>query len=482
MARILALRFEEVTSDLISHSQQGFIKGRNIAKNIRKTEEIIAYTKKSKKKALIVTIDFDKCFDRVEFKSIEGALRYFNFGERFISWVMLLYRNCKLCTQNNGYFSSWFDKTRGCAQGCPVSPTCFLYCSEVMTHLIKQRTSIKGICINQLEEILAQFADDTSIFLEWDQESLNQLCEVLSIVETNIGLKVSYDKTSLYRIGSLTKSEARLYTTQNFKWNNENIDTLGVKIARDGTKVPQNFEDIVNKLENVCNDWRNRTLTLMGKVLIVNSLMGSLFVYKMSSMLKLSKTEISTVEKIMHNFLWGGRRARISMKTLQKNRQQGGLRLVDLTAKQKALQVKWVFMAEEDPFLNECMYNNLNRTLKTDIWLCNLHPKHVKKLFDDSFWLDILEAWCEINYREEYESKNQVLSELLWFNSKLCIENKPFLFVKWFQNGIRTVEDIVDARGNLISIESIEAKWGFKPMWLDYNSLKMAFPEIWKFG
>ena len=234
LARILAIRFESVTQDLISPCQQGFLKNRNIACNIRKTAEVIAYTKKRRQKAIIVTIDFDKCFDRVEFNSIAGALRYFNFGTQFTRWIMLLYQDCLLCTQNNGYVSDWFAKTRGCAQGCPVSPTCFLFCSEVMTHLIKQHSSIKGISINELEEILSQFADDTSLFLKWDQDCLNALCEVLSQIEANIGLRVSYDKTTLYRIGSLSKTSARLYTAQDFKWSNDDIHVLGVYLACDG--------------------------------------------------------------------------------------------------------------------------------------------------------------------------------------------------------------------------------------------------------
>ena len=57
--------------------------------------------------------------------------------------------------KNAGHLSNMFNKTCGCSQGCPVSPTAFLYCSETMSHLIKQNSSIKGIAINGLKEVLS---------------------------------------------------------------------------------------------------------------------------------------------------------------------------------------------------------------------------------------------------------------------------------------------------------------------------------------
>ena len=42
------------------------------------------------------------------------------------------------------------------------------------------------------------------------------------------------------------------------------------------------FEPNIAKMENVVNLWFNRQLALMGKVLLVNTLMSSLFTYKMS--------------------------------------------------------------------------------------------------------------------------------------------------------------------------------------------------------
>ena len=42
------------------------------------------YAEEEQLEALIITLDFEKAFDRVEMKALEGTLKLFNFGEEFI--------------------------------------------------------------------------------------------------------------------------------------------------------------------------------------------------------------------------------------------------------------------------------------------------------------------------------------------------------------------------------------------------------------
>ena len=69
-AKAIANRLGEVLGDLISKNQYGFVKGRSIFRNIHRTVEIVSHLNKSKKPKIVVQIDFEKCFDRVEFNSI----------------------------------------------------------------------------------------------------------------------------------------------------------------------------------------------------------------------------------------------------------------------------------------------------------------------------------------------------------------------------------------------------------------------------
>ena len=124
LSKALALRLKEILSDIISEDQTGFMEGRSIASNLRKTIEVIEYTKKNHIPAMIMTIDFEKCFDRIEHSAIRGALNYFNIGPNFTNWVMLLFNQFELCTQNNGYNSEWFHLSCSVHQGCSIPHFC----------------------------------------------------------------------------------------------------------------------------------------------------------------------------------------------------------------------------------------------------------------------------------------------------------------------------------------------------------------------
>ena len=328
-AKMIANRLEIFADEMIGKQQTGFVKGRCITSNIRRTAEIVAYLERKNKPGVIAMVDFEKCFDRIDHNSIRAVFKYFKFGDIFIDMLMILYKDFKLCTSNNGYLSPILKKNRGINQGCPGSPLVYTYCGEILNHLIKQNTSIKGIPMPFLSNILSQFADDTGAFLKFECITIEEFGRTLQTIEAQMGLKVSYDKTTLYRVGLIRNSNAKLYTAQNFKWSNDSIDTLGVKLSCDKNLDVSNFLDIVNKVENICSQWKNRTLTLSGKVLLINSLMGSLYIYKMLSLQNVANTEIDKFYKTVKLFLWGNKRAIVRLETLMKKKHQGGLGLVN---------------------------------------------------------------------------------------------------------------------------------------------------------
>ena len=193
------------------------MQNRRISSNIHKVLEVIQYTQKHDKPGLIMSIDFEKCFDCMEYNVITGSLRYFGFGEKIIEMIKVLLNDFQLCTQNNGEISEWFNPSRAMRQGCPISSYLFLCCSEVKAHLLRAHIHIKGIEIYDLIALISQFADDTMLFLSFEESYSQRSFETIDIIEHNIGLKVNYDKTNLYRIGSISNTDAKLYTQKEFK-------------------------------------------------------------------------------------------------------------------------------------------------------------------------------------------------------------------------------------------------------------------------
>ena len=67
------------------------MKGRNIAQNVYTMTNITDHCKKNKIPAVIMSIDFQKAFETIEWTAIEKVLKCLNFGNYFISAVMTLY-------------------------------------------------------------------------------------------------------------------------------------------------------------------------------------------------------------------------------------------------------------------------------------------------------------------------------------------------------------------------------------------------------
>ena len=150
-----------------------------------------------------------------------------------------------------------------------------------MSHLIKSNPHIKRIKIgeSEVENVISQFADETALFLIYEESCINVTISTLMHVESNIGLNVSYEKTCIYRVGSLKDTDAKCYTIKPLKWSDGDIDLLGVTIKNDSKQTNAQFDKIIEKMEHVAHIWFHRNLTLIGRILVINTLMASLFTY-----------------------------------------------------------------------------------------------------------------------------------------------------------------------------------------------------------
>ena len=146
------------------HSDQtGFMKGRYIGENIRLIYDLIEHTMTEKKGGILVSLDFKKAFDTLEWQFIK-ILELFNFGENVKKWVRIFYANIESAVMNNGFATNWFKPTRGVRQGCPLSPYLFILGAEILSNRLRQTVEIKGINLFGNEVKISQFADDTNLF------------------------------------------------------------------------------------------------------------------------------------------------------------------------------------------------------------------------------------------------------------------------------------------------------------------------------
>ena len=124
--KVIAERIKKVLPSIIHENQVGYIKGRQIADNIRAMDDIYFYTKLKNIPGMVINIDFEKAFDSVDWEFLELTMQKFNFGESVIKWVKTFYNDISSCVVNNGTTSQYFKLSRGVRQGDPLSPYLFL--------------------------------------------------------------------------------------------------------------------------------------------------------------------------------------------------------------------------------------------------------------------------------------------------------------------------------------------------------------------
>lgn len=481
LSKLLARRMKSKLPYIIEEDQSGFMQNRSISHNLRKILDIICFSSNKKLETIMISIDWDKCFDRLSFESINCALEYFNFGPKFRSYVQTLLCGTHSCVINNGFISDWFYPERGAKQGCCISPFLSICVLEVFSNAIRQNKNIKGIKIGELEYKLIQFADDMNLPLQFDRETLEQLCTELEHFERATGSKVNYNKTSIYRMGSLQNSNAKLYTSKPFKWTNDLISVLGVVIGNDIMEVRRhNLYPILDKAEKICKLWKNRSLSLMGKVTVVNTMISSLFVYKLSVLDILSEGRYKQIEDGIKKFIWGGKRAKIQMSTLYNVKELGGLKLVDIRTKDMALKAQWVSAYKYSlPIRN--LADQFLPPLGHDWWYCNLNKKDLNTIMPQpSFWKSVSRSWFDVHRLQNKPSKKEIENQFIWFNSKIRINHKPIFIRRAWLSGLRFVKDLLEEEGSFLSYANFCAKFGNVLNFVELMGLIKTIPKCWK--
>ena len=123
-------------------------------------------------------------------------------------------------------------------------------------------------------------------------------------------------------------SDARLYTQKPLAWTNDGFEVLGITITHRSDLLERNYNPMIAKYRAILKSWQTRNLSLLGKICVINTLVSSLFVHKLTALPNLAKEYIQQLEGDFSAFIWNGSKAKIPLKTLQLNKKQGGLNLV----------------------------------------------------------------------------------------------------------------------------------------------------------
>ncbi len=333
----LANRLQKVLSDIIHEDQTGYIKGRYIGTNARLLEDYFEHCESFNIPGILLMLDFEKAFDSIEWNFMTSVLSKFNFGEGFIRWVKILYKNPIISIKNNGWLSQDIKLERGVRQGCPLSALLFVLAVEIMAIEIRKNKNIKGFQCGNEEIKDSLYADDTTLLLS-SIESLNEAINTINKFSRVAGPKLNVDKTEGILLGPLKNT---LISINGIKFTNKAVRCLGIYIGHDKISCYQkNWKDKIEKMKLVFERWKNRHLSIFGKSLIIKSLAASILVHTMS-ILDTPTEILDEIEKLIFGFLWE-KNEKIKRKTLIMNKLKGGINMLDIHCKNKALKASWI--------------------------------------------------------------------------------------------------------------------------------------------
>ena len=126
-------------------------------------------------------------------------LNFFNFGPDILNWIKIVY-DVSSCVVNNGHGSTFFPLQRGVRQGCPLSGILFVLGIELFARALKNKASVKCIRVDDHEIKVAQYADDTTVFVR-DKESVLELLDFLREFSALSGLEINTSKTEAMWLG-----------------------------------------------------------------------------------------------------------------------------------------------------------------------------------------------------------------------------------------------------------------------------------------
>ena len=362
-------KMTSVIASRIGGEQTAYLPGRLINDNIRAMLMTLDLANVDDNvDGIIVSLDAKKAFDSVDHRYIRRCLEAFGL-EAFIPIFNTLYNNLNSKIIINGRTVDGYKILKGVKQGDALSCVLFIICMEPLIRNLNENIMIERITSQALGTITIPksygYADDVTVVAKRSDDGVQAIFSEYETFSKASGLILNANKTEILCFNCLRRWDYVfnvLYRGDNFRLSGqEQVKINGILLLQDqGTRENANVQKVYDSMERQLKAWSTRSLTLLGKILIVKTFAISQAIFLLQSM-SISDTSIKKLMTLIFKYLWNknfsAERApdRIKRSIMLTDVKNGGFGMVDLKAIAEALDLRAYgrLIASEHPFLKQ---------------------------------------------------------------------------------------------------------------------------------
>jgi len=304
----------------------------------------------------------NKAFVRVIHEFLWKILTKFGYPPQFVDLMKNLYKNAKSLILVNGFLTNQIPIKRSVRQGCPLSMVLFVLYIEPLLLMIDE--TIRGVQIGQITTKSLAYADDICYIVHDDAEADRVYMAIESFCQES-GALLNPSKSAFLRLNGCKIGPQRIA-------ENTKLKILGMFFTSNlNETIKINFDNLTANVKFMIRRNSIRNLNIIQKVWFANTFVLSKLWY-ISQVIPPGNIHVAQMKSAIGNFLWAGHLYRIERKQLWLPRSKGGLGLVSIDDKMKALYLKNLMIKkvngaatyEPDFLFNERQTLNLPRNVR----------------------------------------------------------------------------------------------------------------------
>jgi hypothetical protein len=232
-------------------------------------------------------------------------------------------------------------------------------------------------------------------------------------------------------------------------------------------------------------DNTQRNLTLLGKSVVIKSLLISQLTFLMSVLPSPPLKYLETINSVLFKFLWNAKPDKIKRNVLFNTKQNGGLGLIHLPSQNDALKIAWVKRYISPKHIRWKQFFDIGVGMDVHEFLsCNLHSADAEVLLNrntntGTFVKDIYISWFRYSFEPAIDDHVSVSNQPLWYNSFIKIDGKVVFYPNWYENGIKTINDLTVGNA-FMSYAHFVQQYNITTNFLIFYGVLSAIPTTWK--